>query len=95
MMTLYKWLQASGSNANVDATVNWAEGQAPSTVNDSARGMMAAIAKYRDDIAGAIVTGGAVNAYTVASFEGFDTLPHLHGQAIAFTPHITNTAPRS
>lgn len=91
-MTLYKWLQASGSNANVDATVNWAEGQAPSTVNDSARGMMAAIAKYRDDIAGAIVTGGTSTAYTASSYEVFDTLAHLGGQMIAFTPHVTNGA---
>jgi microcystin-dependent protein len=91
-MTLYKWLQAPGSNANVDATVNWAEGQAPSTVNDSARGMMAAIAKYRDDTAGAIVTGGTSTAYTVSSYQVFDTLVHLNGQMIAFTPHATNGA---
>lgn len=91
-MTFYKWQQASGSNANVDATVNWAEGQAPSTVNDSARGMMAAIAKYRDDIAGAIVTAGTSTAYTVSSYEVFDTLAHLGGQMIAFTPHVTNGA---
>jgi microcystin-dependent protein len=91
-MTLYKWLQASGSNANVDSTINWAEGQAPSTINDSARGMMAAIAKYRDDIAGAIVTTGTSTAYAVSSYEVFDTLAHLNGQVIAFTPHVTNGA---
>jgi microcystin-dependent protein len=90
-MTLYKWLQASGSNANVDSNVNWAEGQAPSSVNDSARGMMAAIAKYRDDIAGAIVTAGTSTAYTVLSYEVFDTLAHLNGQVIAFVPHATST----
>jgi len=91
-MTLYKWLQASGSNANADSTINWAEGQAPSTVNDSARSMMAATAKYRDDISGAIFTGGSSTAYTVSSYEAFDTLVHLNGQVIAFTPHVTNGA---
>src|SRR5689334_9245257 len=91
-MTLYKWQQTSGSNATADSTVNWAEGQAPSTVNDSARAMMAATAKYRDDIAGAIVTAGSSTAYTVSSYEGFDTLAHLNGQVVAFTPHVTNGA---
>lgn len=91
-MTLYKWSQTASADATADATINWAEGQAPSSINDSARAMMAATAKYRDDIAGAIVTGGTSTAYTVSSFEVFDTLAHLSGQIIAFTPHITNGA---
>jgi microcystin-dependent protein len=91
-MTLYRWSQSQGSNAGADSTINWAEGQAPSTVNDSARAMMAATAKYRDDIAGAIVTAGTSTAYTVSSYEVFDTLAHLNGQVIGFTPHVTNGA---
>src|ERR1700742_5162977 len=89
-MTLYKWSQTASADATADSTINWAEGQAPSSVNDSARAMMAATAKYRDDIAGAIVTGGTSTAYTVSSYEVFDTLAHLGGQMIAFTPHVTN-----
>ena len=91
-MTLYKWSQTASSDATADPTINWAEGQAPSSVNDSARAMMAATAKYRDDISGAVVTGGTSTAYTVASYEVFDTLAHLGGQMIAFTPHTTNGA---
>src|SRR4030088_120138 len=91
-MTLYKWSQTASSDATADSTINWAEGQAPSSVNDSARAMMAATAKYRDDIAGAIVTGGTSTAYTVSSYEVFDTLAHLGGQVIAFTPHTANGA---
>ncbi|MFH1343613.1 MAG: phage tail protein [Pseudomonadota bacterium] len=91
-MTLYKWSQIASADANADSTINWAEGQSPSSVNDSARGMMAATAKYRDDIAGAIVTGGTSTAYTVSSYEVFDTLARLNGQMIAFTPHATNGA---
>ena len=53
-MTLYKWSQTASSDATTDPTINWAEGQAPSSINDSARAMMAATAKYRDDIVGAI-----------------------------------------
>lgn len=91
-MTLYKWSQIASADANADSTINWAEGQSPSSVNDSARGMMAATAKYRDDIAGAIVTGGTSTAYTVSSYEVFDTLARLNGQMVAFTPHATNGA---
>ncbi len=91
-MTLYKWSQTASSDATADSTINWAEGQAPSSINDSARAMMAATAKYRDDIAGAIVTSGTSTAYTVSSYEVFDTLAHLNGQMIAFTPHTTNGA---
>jgi microcystin-dependent protein len=54
--------------------------------------MMASTAAYRDDVAGAIVTGGTSTAYTVTSYEVFDTLAHLGGQLIAFTPHATNGA---
>ena len=91
-MTLYKWSQTASSDATADSTINWAEGQAPSSVNDSARAMMAATAKYRDDIAGAIVTSGTSTAYTVSSYQVFDTLAHISGQMIAFTPHATNGA---
>lgn len=91
-MTLYKWSQTASADANADPTINWAEGQAPSSINDSARAMMAATAKYRDDIAGAIVTSGTPTAYTVSSFQVFDTLGDLSGQMIAFTPHATNGA---
>ncbi|MCK1642904.1 tail fiber protein [Bradyrhizobium sp. 157] len=89
-MTLYKWSQTAANNATADPSINWQEGQSPSSVNDSARAMMASVAKHRDDIAGAIVTGGTATAYTVASYEAFDTLARLNGQIIAFTPHATN-----
>jgi microcystin-dependent protein len=84
---LYNWSQTPGSNAT--ATYTWAEGQAPSSINDSARGIMADVAKYRDDIAGAIVTGGTSTAYTVTSYSVYDTLAHMNGAMIAFTPNVT------
>ena len=51
---------------------------------------MAATAKYRDDIAGATVTAGTSTAYTLSTFSIFDTLAHMNGQVVAFTPHATN-----
>ena len=91
-MTFWKWSRTASPNASADATINWAEGQPPSSVNDSARAMMAAAAKYRDDIAGAIATAGTSTAYTLSSYQSFDTLAHLDGMMIAFTPHMTNGA---
>lgn len=91
-MTLYKWSQTAAADATADSSINWQEGQAPSSINDSARAMMAAIAKYRDDMTGAIVTGGTSTAYSVSSYQAFDTLAHMASQAIAFTPHTTNGA---
>lgn len=91
-MTLYKWSQTASADATADSTINWAEGQSPSSVNDSARAMMAAIAKYRDDVAGAIVTTGTSTAYAVNTYQVFQSLAQLNGQVIAFTPHATNGA---
>ena len=36
-MSFWKWSRTAVSNATADGSINWAEGQAPSTVNDSAR----------------------------------------------------------
>lgn len=86
-MSLFKWSQTAASNATADGSINWAEGQAPSSVNDSARAMMAAVAKYRDDTAGSITTGGTSTAYTVATSQVFTTLALMNGACIAFAPH--------
>jgi microcystin-dependent protein len=91
-MTLWKWSRTTASNASADASINWAEGQPPSSVNDSARAMMAATAKYRDDIAGATLTSGTSTAYTLSTWQLFDSLAHLDGAMLAFTPHATNGA---
>jgi hypothetical protein len=88
-MAWYNWSQTAASNATADASINWAEGQSPSSNNGSACAMMAATAKYRDDITGAIVTTGMSTAYSVSSYSQFDTLAHMNGQMIAFTPHVT------
>lgn len=91
-MSLWRWSRTAASNASADPSINFAEGQPPSSLNDSNRAAMAATAKYRDDIAGAIATGGTSTAYTVASYQSFDTLAHLDGAMIAFTPHTGNGA---
>ncbi len=73
-MSFWKWSRTAASNATADGSINWAEGQAPSTASDSTRAMMAAASKYRDDVAGAIATAGTGTAYTLSSYQVFDTL---------------------
>jgi microcystin-dependent protein len=89
-MPVYKWSQTSNSNATADSTVNYSEGQAPSSLNDSARAAMAAIAMWRDDISGAIATTGTSSAYLLTSASSFNSLTSLNGQMISFVPHVTN-----
>jgi hypothetical protein len=90
-MSFFKWSKTANNNANADGTINWAKGQAPSTVNDSARAMKAAAAKYRDDIAG-VTTGGTATAYTVAANQAFNSLINMEGKIIALVPHVTSGA---
>lgn len=66
-MTLWKWSQTAASNGTIDGTVRAQEGQAPGTLNDGIRGAMAAIAKYRDDVSGNLVTAGTSTAYTLTT----------------------------
>jgi len=51
---------------------------------------LASTSMFREDIAGAIVTGGTSTAYTVASYRKYDSLARLDGNIIAFTPHAAN-----
>lgn len=85
----YQWSKVAGNNSNADPSINWAEGMSPSTVNDSARAMMARAAEYRDDISGLLTTAGTSTAYTVATNQGFNATPN-DGQLLAVTPHVTN-----
>lgn len=73
-MTMWKWSQTADSNTTADSTVNAQENQAPSTYNNAMRAVMAAIAKYRDDIGGNLVTGGTSTAYTVTTNQGLTAL---------------------
>jgi microcystin-dependent protein len=85
----YQWSKTAASNATADSSINWSEGMSPSSVNDSARAMMARAAEYRDDISGSITTGGTLTAYTVTTNQGLASTP-TDGQLLAFTPHATS-----
>src|SRR2546430_705143 len=70
-MPLYKWSKTAANNATADSTINWAEGMAPSAVNDSARAEMAAVAKWRDDISGTL--SGTLAVTGASTFTGATT----------------------
>jgi len=88
---IWNWSTTAGSNATADPSINWSEGMSPSSVNDSARAMMAAIAAWRNDISAVNTSGGTAAAYTVTTSEGVNTTP-ADGQMLSFVAHATNTA---
>lgn len=89
-MTAYKWSQTAADNASIDATINLRERQSPGSLNDSARAMMAAVAKLRDDISGNLVTGGTSTAYTVSTNQVFSALSD--GLFLSVRAHATSGA---
>lgn len=91
-MPFYLWSSTASANATGDPSINWAEGMAPSAVNDSARAMMARLKEYNNDIAGGVVTAGTSTAYTLATYQVFNTLANMNAAMVAFTPHATNGA---
>lgn len=64
-MALYDWSTTASSNATADGNINWQEGQLPSTINNSARAMMAAVASWLRDMAAYTTVGGTGNAITL------------------------------
>ncbi len=85
---LQVWSQTPNSNATSDTNINWAEGMAPSAVNDSARSMMASAAKWRDDNNGTIVTSGTTLAYTAVTNQVEGAL--TAGYTVSLMFHATN-----
>jgi hypothetical protein len=94
---IYSWSQTDASNATADSTITWSEGQAPSSVNDSARSFMARLADWRDDLAGVkpsnaeIVSGGTANAQTITTNGTIDPAALTHGWMVSFQAGNTNT----
>ncbi len=86
------WSTTASNNSTADSNVNWAEGQAPSSMNDSARAMMASIAKYRDDVEGTLTTGGTSTAYTATTSQVFASLAALDGNQLAIRFNAANGA---
>jgi hypothetical protein len=60
------WSTTPSDNQTVDSATQWQEGQPASSLNNSARGMMARLAMARDDSAGTLVaTVSSTNVFTL------------------------------
>lgn len=88
---IYAWSTTAADNSSADASINWAEGQLPSTVNNSARAQMAAVASLLKDINGTLSTAGSSNAYTIAS-PNIAYAAYATGITIGFKANHTNTS---
>lgn len=84
------WSTTAAANNSADANVNWSEGQAPSSVNNSARAEMASAAMFIKDNSGSLLTTGSTAAYTVSSKQVSTAL--VDGYTIAVNFHATNDA---
>lgn len=90
-MSFYDWSTTASNNGAIDAAINWAEFQDPSTVNDSARAMMARVAEWRKDVAPTRSSTGSGNAYAVTSEAGGSTA-YRDGEIVTFIADRANTA---
>lgn len=87
-MSIYDWALTPSANANADAGINWAEGQSPSTVNNSARAMMAALRAGFNDIAGVSELGGAGDTFALSLSQPMASLTNA---VVGFFATRTNT----
>lgn len=88
MASIYDWSKTPATNGTADASINWQEGQPPSTVNDSARQMMARVKEFIDD--GCASSAGSANAITVTLSSGVTS--YFEGLRFSFKAANTNTA---
>jgi len=89
MTSIYDWSLDAASNANSDSIINWAEGQPPSSVNDSARAMMKRIAEYVHDTGGRLEASGSANALALTL--NVPIISYHDGIIMRFRAQFTNS----
>lgn len=72
-MSIWNWSTTAGNNATADPSINWQEGQLPSTVNNSARAEMAAVKAFIQDQGGYSVLGGSGDAFALTLSQAMTT----------------------
>lgn len=89
MTSIYTWSVTPADNATADSAINWAEFQAPDTVNNSARQLMARVAETIKDLTPTRTSGGTGNAYTVTTSSSIAAL--VDGTVVYFYADKTST----
>lgn len=90
------WSQNATLNGNIDTSINWVEGMAPSSVNDSSRAEMGVIAKWRDDSSGLVALTGTSTAYLATTNQGNQgglVSSLTPGYRLCFSPNVVNSTP--
>lgn len=88
MSNISQWSISAASN-NAAPPDGFPEGQAPSTVNDCAREVMAAVARQFQDSDGSLVTAGTGVAYTITTNNANAALADIG--LFVFRAHLANT----
>lgn len=84
----------AASNDLAAPPILWIEGQPAKTVNNSMREVMAALARWRDDNAGALLaTRGAGDAYTVSTGQIFNAASAAQAHTLSFNVSAFNEGP--
>lgn len=87
-MGIYDWSKTAGSNTTLEA-ISWAEGMAPSSVNNGVRAIAAALKSWQEDMGGALATTGSANTYVLTPNTNPAAL--ADGMLFAFVCNVTNT----
>lgn len=90
MSSIYDWSLSAAMNANADDIINWAEGQPPSSVNNSARAMMQRMREYIEDLSGNLQAEGSENALRLQTNTKF--LKYQNGLHFSFRAKSDNSA---
>lgn len=85
------WSKTASTNSSADSSINWAEGQDPGSVNNSARSVMAATKKYAEDRDGGLAAGGTGNAITLTTNQVLSAGHIAAGLTLSFRATATNT----
>lgn len=90
---LQAWSKTASSNSGIDAGIGLlADSSYPNTVDNWWRGDMAAVARWADDIGGALVATGTANAITVTTNQGLDSGHLTDGLTLVVKAAFTNTS---